>query len=70
MVYQEVESVRQTSLGTMIVGLLLALGMGGLLLGWLAMDTGSGLVGLLFIGGIIVGLVVVLIGAGSSGESG
>ncbi len=55
-----------TSLGTMIVGLLLALGMGGLLLGWLALDTGSGFVGLLFICGIVVGLVVVLIGAASS----
>lgn len=58
-----------TPLGTMIVGLFLALGMGGLLLGWLALNTGSGFVGLLFIGGIVVGLVVVLIGAASNRES-
>jgi hypothetical protein len=48
---------------TMMIGLLLALGMGGLLLGWLALNTGSGFVGLLFIGGIVVGLATVLIGA-------
>ncbi len=59
-----------TSLGTMIVGLFLALGMGGLLLGWLALDTGSGFVGFLFIGGIVVGLVVVVIGAVSKRQSG
>lgn len=53
----------------MIVGLVLALGMGGLLLGWLALNTGSGFVGLLFIGGIIVGLAVVLIGAVGDGAS-
>ena len=58
-----------SSLGTMFVGLFLALGMGGLLLGWLALDTGSGFVGFLFIGGIVVGLVVVLIGARSSSDS-
>jgi len=58
--------MRLSPLGTMIVGLLLALGMGGLLLGWLALDTGSGLVGLLFIAGVVVGLVVVLIGAAAS----
>ena len=52
-----------SSTATMLVGLVLTLGMGGLLLGWLAMNTGSGFVGLLFIGGIIVGLATVLIGA-------
>ncbi len=50
-------------LGTMIIGLILAIGMGGLLLGWLALDQGSGLIGLLFVGGVLVGLLVVLIGA-------
>ncbi len=60
--------MRRPSLGTMIVGLILALGMGGLLLGWLALDTGSGFVGFLFIGGIVVGLVVVFVGAVSSRE--
>ncbi len=60
--------MQRPSLGTMIVGLILALGMGGLLLGWLALDTGSGFVGFLFIGGIVVDLVVVLIGAVSSRE--
>ena len=47
----------------MIVGLILALGMGGLLIAWLDMDTGSGFVGLLFIVGIITGLILVLVGA-------
>ncbi len=61
--------MRIKSLGTMIIGLLLALGMGGLLLGWLALDTGSGFVGLLFIVGIVVGLAVVLIGATSSKQA-
>lgn len=61
--------MRVTSSAAMIVGLILALGMGGLLLGWLALDTGSGFVGLLFIGGIAVGLLVVLIGALSSRQS-
>ncbi len=60
--------MRVPSLVAMIVGLILALGMGGLLLGWLALDTGSGFVGLLFIAGIVVGLLVVLIGAVSSRE--
>ncbi len=61
--------MRSKSLGTMIIGLSLALGMGGLLLGWLALDTGSGFVGLLFIVGIVVGLAVVLIGATSSKQA-
>jgi hypothetical protein len=47
----------------MIVGLILALGMGGLLIAWLDMDSGSGFIGLLFIGGLITGLILVLAGA-------
>ena len=47
----------------MIVGLILALGMGGLMIAWLDMNTGSGFVGLLFIGGIVTGLILVLAGA-------
>jgi hypothetical protein len=47
----------------MIVGLILALGMGGLLIAWLDMNTGSGFVGLLFISGVITGLILVLAGA-------
>lgn len=58
--------MQNSSTTTMLIGLLLSLGMGGLLLGWLAMNTGSGFVGLLFIGGIVVGLATVLIGATSS----
>ncbi len=58
--------MQTSSTVTMVIGLLLALGMGGLLLGWLAMNTGSGFVGLLFIGGIVVGLATVLVGATSS----
>ncbi len=58
--------MQNSSTTTMLIGLLLSLGMGGLLLGWLAMNTGSGFVGLLFIGGIVVGLATVLIGAASS----
>lgn len=58
--------MQNSSTATMLIGLLLSLGMGGLLLGWLAMNTGSGFVGLLFIGGIVVGLATVLIGATSS----
>lgn len=49
-------------LATMIVGLILAISMGGLLLVWLALNEGSGVVGLLFIGGVVVGLALVLIG--------
>ena len=52
----------------MIVGLILALGMGGLLIAWLDMDTGSGFVGLLFIVGIITGLTLVLVGALSQSD--
>jgi hypothetical protein len=48
---------------TMIVGLILALGMGGLLLVWLNLNEGSGVVGLLFIFGVVAGLVAVLAGA-------
>jgi len=55
--------MQKNPLGTMIVGLILALGMGGLLLGWLALNTGSGFVGILWIAGILVGLAVVVIGA-------
>lgn len=47
----------------MIVGLILALGMGCLMIAWLDMNTGSGFVGLLFIGGIVTGLILVLAGA-------
>ena len=50
----------ERSVTTMIVGLILALGMGGLLLGWLALNTGSGFVGLLFILGAFAGIVVVV----------
>lgn len=48
---------------SMIVGLILALGMGGLLLVWLQMNEGSGIVGLLFIFGVAAGVVVVVAGA-------
>lgn len=53
---------------TMIVGLILALGMGGLLLVWLNLNEGSGFVGLLFIFGVIAGLVAVLAGALSGSD--
>ena len=52
----------------MIVGLILALGMGGLMIAWLDMNTGSGFVGLLFIGGIVTGLILVLAGAFSRSD--
>jgi hypothetical protein len=52
----------------MLVGLLLALGMGGLLLVWLNLNTGSGYVGLLFIFGLAAGIVVVLAGALSGSD--
>jgi hypothetical protein len=61
--------MRKGSLGTMIVGLVLALGMGGLLLGWSALDDREGLIGFLFIGGVVAGVVVVLIGATSTSQS-
>lgn len=53
---------------TMIVGLILALGMGGLLLVWLNLNEGSGFVGLLFISGVMAGLVAVLAGALSGSD--
>jgi hypothetical protein len=53
---------------TMIVGLILALGMGGLLLVWLNLNEGSGVVGLLFIFGVMAGLVAVLAGALSGSD--
>jgi hypothetical protein len=53
---------------TMIVGLILALGMGGLLLVWLNLNEGSGIVGLLFIFGVLAGLVAVLAGALSGSD--
>jgi hypothetical protein len=53
---------------TMIVGLILALGMGGLLLVWLNLNEGSGIVGLLFIFGVVAGLVAVLAGALSGSD--
>jgi hypothetical protein len=52
----------------MLIGLSLALGMGGLLLMWLNLNTGSGFVGLLFIFGVAAGLVVVLAGALSGSD--
>lgn len=59
--------MRGSSLGTMIVGLLLALGMAGLLLVWLAMESsGPGIIGFLLMGGVVAGLIVVLIGASSA----
>ena len=48
---------------SMLVGLTLALGMGGLLLAWLNTNEGSGIVGLLFILGSAAGVVVVVAGA-------
>ncbi len=54
----------------MIVGLVLSLGMGGLLIAWLDIGEGSGIVGLLFIGGVVVGLVLVLVGALSRSDQG
>ncbi len=50
-------------MASMVVGLILALGMGGLLLAWLSMNEGSGIVGLLFIFGVAAGIVVVVAGA-------
>ncbi|MFZ0013696.1 MAG: hypothetical protein WAL25_06210 [Acidimicrobiia bacterium] len=48
---------------SMIIGLVLALGMGALLLVWLNLNEGSGIVGLLFIFGVAAGVVVVVAGA-------
>jgi hypothetical protein len=53
---------------SMIVGLILALGMGGLLLVWLNLNEGSGIVGLLFVFGVVAGLVAVLAGAFSGSD--
>ena len=53
---------------TMIVGLILALGMGGLLLIWLNLNEGSGFVGLLFIFGVAAGIVAVLAAALSGSD--
>jgi hypothetical protein len=50
-------------LATMIIGAIVALGMGGLLLVWLNMNEGSEVVGFLFILGLLVGLVMLLMGA-------
>jgi len=60
------EAVMGSRLVTMIIGAIVALGMGGLLLVWLAMNEGSGFVGLLFILGMLVGLAMLLIGATGS----
>ena len=51
------------SVTTMIIGLILALGMGGLYLGWLALDTGPFFVGLLFLLGAFAGIGVVVYAA-------
>jgi hypothetical protein len=61
--------VQRNPTATMIVGLVLSLGMGGLFLGWLNLNEGSGLVGLLFIAGFLFGLATVAIGATSKGVS-
>lgn len=53
---------------TMIVGLILALGMGGLLVALLDSDTGADIVALLFMFGVIAGIVVVVAGALSSSD--
>ncbi len=47
----------------MIVGLILALGMGGLLVALLDNDSGADIVALLFMFGVIAGIVVVVAGA-------
>jgi hypothetical protein len=57
-----------TRLATMIVGAVVALGMGALLLVWLGMNEGSGIVGFLFIAGVVVGLVMLLIGVSGTRE--
>ena len=50
-------------MASMIVGLILALGMGALLLVWLNMNEGSGFVGLVFILGSVGGIVIAVAGA-------
>lgn len=52
----------------MIVGLILAPGMGGLLLVWLNLNEGSGSIGLSSSFGLVGGLVVVLAGALSGSD--
>lgn len=57
------------STGAMVIGLLLALGMAGLLLAFIAMDSGaSGIIALLLMIGVVVGLIVVVIGAVAARE--
>lgn len=51
---------------TMIGGIAMTAISGGLLIGWLALNTGSGFVGLLFILGMFVGMAVF---AGSAAEA-
>ena len=55
-------------IATMILGLILALGMGALLLAWLNMNEGSGFVGLLFVFGVMAGPVALLAGALSGSD--
>jgi hypothetical protein len=50
----------------MVGGIAMTAISGGLLVGWLALDIGSGLVGLLFILGMFVGMAVF---AGSAAEA-
>ena len=58
----------KNNVATMLVGLLLALGMGVLLLYWLDQGEGAGITGFLFIIGVIVGLGVVWRGATGNSE--
>jgi hypothetical protein len=51
---------------TMIGGIAMTAISGGLLIGWLALNTGSGFVGLLFVLGMFVGMAVF---AGSAAEA-
>lgn len=51
---------------TMIGGIAMTAISGGLLIGWLALNTGSGFVGLLFMLGMFVGMAVF---AGSAAEA-
>lgn len=51
---------------TMIGGIAMTALSGGLLIGWLALNTGSGFVGLLFMLGMFVGMAVF---AGSAAEA-
>ncbi len=57
------ETPLNTRTVTMIVGLILALGMGGLLVALLDNDSGADIVALLFMFGVIAGIVVVVAGA-------